>query len=316
MKKKLYLLIVAKFLLLTVYSQNVGVGTNSPTEKLDVNGNINMSGNLKVNGVAGQVGQILMTNNSGGTQWGMGASITSDGCQYKNFIGFNLAAGSWPIPVGVKKILVEAWGAGGGGSVGGGGGGGGYLRTQIGVSSGAVLNITLGSEGAGSQTNTGQAGVNGGNTLITIPDSSGTVWYAVAFGGKGAWVNPGSEFVSTYNEGGISYVASQYPASNVNQIYPFYDAVSGEYGFPATFTYTQIASGVFVQEQTGGRGGSAGNSHNTGGGGARRLINNSPYVNNAYGPARGKIGGGGGGGGLIGFVGGVNGGVGKVVIWY
>ena len=36
-----------------IYGQNVGVGTNNPTEKLQVNGNINLEGNLKINGVAG-----------------------------------------------------------------------------------------------------------------------------------------------------------------------------------------------------------------------------------------------------------------------
>lgn len=315
MKKKLVLLIGGTFILLTAHSQNVGIGTNSPTETLDVNGNVNVSGNLKVNGVAGEAGQTLITNNTGATQWGTVSS--SDGGQYKNFVGFSLegAVPNWQIPVGVKKILVEAWGAGGGGSVSGGGGGGGYVRTQIGVSAGAIVNITLGSEGAGSQANTSQAGGNGGNTIVSIPDSNGTVWYAVAFGGQGAYVNPGSEFYSSYNEGGISYVASAYPISNLNQLYPYYDVVWGEHGFPATLTFTQVQAGIFAQEQTGGMGGNAGNTYNTGAGGARRFINTTPYVNNAYSAARGKLGGG-GGGGLIGLNGGADGGGGKVVIWY
>lgn len=314
MKRKLISLISATFLLLTTYSQNVGVGTNSPSEKLDVNGNVNVSGKLKVNGVAGQAGQTLITNNNGATQWG---TVASDGDQYKNFVGFSIigGAGSWQIPVGVKKILVEAWGGGGGGSVSGGGGGGGYVRAQFGVNAGAVVNITLGIEGAGSQGSVSQPGVAGGNTIVTIPDSTGTVWFAAALGGQGAYVNPGSEFVSAYNEGGISYVSSQYPVNNLNQLYPNYDVVWGELGMPATVTFTQIASNVFVQEQTGGKGGNAGNSYNNGGGGARRFTNTTPSVANNYSAARGKLGGG-GGGGLIGLNGGANGGSGKVVIWY
>ena len=39
---------------------NVGIGTTNPAEKLDVNGNINLNGTIKVNGQDGQAGQVLM----------------------------------------------------------------------------------------------------------------------------------------------------------------------------------------------------------------------------------------------------------------
>ncbi|MEO7264081.1 MAG: hypothetical protein ABIW38_04165, partial [Ferruginibacter sp.] len=119
-------------------AQNVGIGTSSPSQKLDVNGNMNVSGNLRVNGVAGQAGQVLLTNSSGATGWG-----SVDACEYKNFAGF-ISSQSWTVPAGVKKILIEAWGAGGGGNYFGSGAGGGYASAHFGVNPGAVVTITVG----------------------------------------------------------------------------------------------------------------------------------------------------------------------------
>jgi hypothetical protein len=58
-------------LLLAVFSaslcfaqNNVGIGTVTPTEKLDVNGNVNITGTIKVSGVTGAAGQLLSTNGS------------------------------------------------------------------------------------------------------------------------------------------------------------------------------------------------------------------------------------------------------------
>ena len=60
------------FLLLTSlynFAQNVGVGTTTPTEKLDVNGNINLSGQLKVAGIAGMANQVLAKDGSNNLSW-------------------------------------------------------------------------------------------------------------------------------------------------------------------------------------------------------------------------------------------------------
>ena len=57
-------LIISVFLLLTyinAISQNVGIGTTLPEEKLDITGHIKMTGEIKPNGVAGQAGQVLST---------------------------------------------------------------------------------------------------------------------------------------------------------------------------------------------------------------------------------------------------------------
>lgn len=41
-----------------IAAQNVGIGTTTPTQKLDVNGNVNVSGTLLANGTAGTAGRI------------------------------------------------------------------------------------------------------------------------------------------------------------------------------------------------------------------------------------------------------------------
>lgn len=48
---------------------NVGIGTTTPAEKLDINGSIKMSGELKPNGIAGTAGQVLTSGGNGTMQW-------------------------------------------------------------------------------------------------------------------------------------------------------------------------------------------------------------------------------------------------------
>jgi len=66
------------FLTLSSKAQNVGVGTTTPAEKLDVNGHIRTSGELKPGGVAGQAGQVLTSNGNGTMQW-KAATVSSSG---------------------------------------------------------------------------------------------------------------------------------------------------------------------------------------------------------------------------------------------
>ena len=42
-----------------VNAQNVGINNPNPNEKLDVNGNINVTGTIKANGSAGSPNQVL-----------------------------------------------------------------------------------------------------------------------------------------------------------------------------------------------------------------------------------------------------------------
>ena len=50
-------------------AQNVGIGTTTPAEKLDVSGNIRTTGEIKPNGVAGQANQVLTSNGNGTMAW-------------------------------------------------------------------------------------------------------------------------------------------------------------------------------------------------------------------------------------------------------
>jgi hypothetical protein len=166
----------------TAISQNVGIGTGTPTEKLDVNGNVNISGQLKVSGDAGSKNQVLMKDASNNLVWG-------DISEFKNIWvndcggiatspGTSNCSTNWTVPAGVTTILVECWGGGGGGSTMSGGGGGGYISARLTVTPGAILPITIGAGGnLGNATTTG---IMGGTTSFTV---SPTVLYAN--GGQG-----------------------------------------------------------------------------------------------------------------------------------
>jgi hypothetical protein len=67
MKKLLSLIFIA----ITVQSQaqNVGVGNPNPAEKLDVTGNINVTGTIKANGVDGTARQVLAKNATNNLAW-------------------------------------------------------------------------------------------------------------------------------------------------------------------------------------------------------------------------------------------------------
>src|ERR1043165_6003098 len=112
------------FLSIKINAQNVGVGTTTPIERLDVNGNINVTGTIKANGIDGTANQVLMKNGSGNLAWG-------DLCDYKHAVSLFNATGTWNVPAGVTRIFIEVWGAGGGGNSFGGGGGGTYIAAPF-----------------------------------------------------------------------------------------------------------------------------------------------------------------------------------------
>ena len=239
MKKILALLIIQLFAL-DLFSQNVGVGTNIPTEKLDVNGNINLSGSIKTNGIDGLPNQVLMKNNSGLLTWGY---LT----EYKNFATF-LTTGNWTVPAGVPKIAIEIWGAGGGGTSVGGGGGGGYVMGVFNVTQGATFTFTVGNGGTGGINSTTSGG---GGTISKVIVGGVEIG---AFGGGGGVYNSAGSYYS-------SGVAGGYYAD------PGFTAYVGENGEPGTPTkknYAQAGTSLFYEMSEMGNGGNAGNSVNTG----------------------------------------------------
>jgi hypothetical protein len=152
------------------HAQNVGVGTTTPTEKLDVNGNVNVNGQLKLNGNAGTANQVMMKDASNNPVWGDLSSYQNIAVFDCNNINLTLGASNctqiWTVPAGVTSILVECWGGGGGGGYATGGGGGGYITAKINVAPLSNASLTIGAGGVFAQgTNNG---ITGGTTSFNI----------------------------------------------------------------------------------------------------------------------------------------------------
>jgi len=171
-------------------AQNVGVGTTTPAERLDVNGNINVTGTIKANGVDGQPNQALMKNAAGVLAWG-------DLCDFKSMATFMVGPGTWTVPASVTKIMVEAWGAGGGGSNIGGGGGGGYVRAIFTVTPGDIISYAIGAGGDGM--NGALFGVAGGASTVTVGGYTVT-----ANGGAGGTGSSTNAIVALGGQGSVT----------------------------------------------------------------------------------------------------------------
>jgi hypothetical protein len=264
------LIIFVFFVFVNATAQNVGIGVPVPAEKLDVNGNINVSGTIKANGTTGQNGQVLMTSSSGNLVW-------ADLSDYKNFITFsNFGPGTWTVPAGVTKIYAEVWGGGGGGTGTGGGGGGGYIAGIIIVTPGGSVSYSIGAGGAaGSPTAS-----DGGSSYVLYSTST-----LQANGGAG----------NTYTTYGSAALGGGYNLPNGTS----FMGQNGEAGGSNSFGYHQSNATTFLESQTGGKGGDGGSSPNSGGKGTYQLRNASTFANiyALYG-SPGRIPGGGGGGNI------------------
>lgn len=267
--KELFCLLIVSTLTNYLSAQNTGIGTTTPTEKLDVNGNLNVSGNIKINNTSGQNGQVLMTNGAGATTW---ANIS----EFKNFESINsVGTLNWFVPAGVTKILVEAWGGGGGGSVGGGGGGGGYIMTVFNVTPASPVTITVGGGGTGAST-VGGSGTPGTTTTIVYGSIQVYAWG----GGGGYFFEPGT--------GGGDGFSCCSP----------YIGYGGEGGYAATETFGQYNSSVYYSALQYGKGGNGALAPSTGGTGGFRSYNTATSSNFRLTTSTpGNVPGGGGGGG-------------------
>lgn len=240
MFKKYLLLTVLTGTVFSAHTQNVGIGTPTPAEKLDVNGNINVSGTIKANGVDGQPNQVLMKSGGGNLVWG-------DLADYKNFATF-LSTGTWTVPAGITKVAIELWGGGGGAASAGGGGGGGYILGVFTVTPAAIINFTVGVGGAGTA-NSVSSGSSGTISKVTI----GGFEIDAQGGAGGAYNNAGSYYAS--GEGGGFYADPGFTA---------FLGKNGQRGTVSKKNYAQAGTSTFYEIGEMGNGGDGANSENTG----------------------------------------------------
>jgi hypothetical protein len=226
----------------------VGVNKAIPNERLDVDGNINLTGTIKANGVDGAPNQVLMKNISGSLAWG---DINGSGTSADNgnvaiyFATTSGASQNWPVPAGVTRVTIELWGAGGAGSSDAGGGGGGYARGNFNVAPGKSISMVIG---------LGGAVADGQQTSVTVEGNT-----IIAFGGK--------KSISSYEDGnpigeGGFYTVTGDPFRN-------YTGVPGESGHATIESTNQYSPTEFRKMRKVGNGGNAGNSSNTGGRGGQ-----------------------------------------------
>lgn len=276
----------------------LGIRNVEPDYPLDVNGDINTTGAIRLNGNGGNNGQLLQSNGNGSMSW-------VDATAYKNVAIFKIAGtGNWTVPSGVTKIWVEAWGAGGGGNCYVGGGGGGYVAGFFSVTSGSSLSYNIGDGGSGAAESAG----NGQSTTITY----GAVTLT-GFGGLGAAYFAALNDANPGSGGGFSSTPTSYTG---------YYGASGNNATKGNLLFMQSASTTFIEQATSGDGGSSRFYQNTGGYGGAVVYNMTTATTiRRYGGEAGKQPGGGGGGGYIlsnaaTFASGGAGGDGMVLIHY
>ncbi len=226
----------------------LGINNPGPAYPLDVTGDINTTGTLRVNGSAGTGGQVLRSNGNGTMAW-------DDMCQYNNFVTLrSIAAATWTVPAGVTKIMVEIWGAGGGGNVLAGGGAGGYVKAHFTVNPGDVINYNTGDGGAGSVAATATSGTNSvctaGGVSLTVSGGQGAL-YLTASNGQGG------------QGGGFSI-----SGSFIN-----YTGFIGGSGTSQERSYFQYNATTYYESGKAGRGGDAPNNPGSGGAGQTYLYN-------------------------------------------
>ncbi|MBC7849165.1 MAG: hypothetical protein H7Y31_05495 [Chitinophagaceae bacterium] len=250
-----YLHIKSDSALIATFAGNgfVGINNGEPKERLDVNGNMNLSGTITANGVDGLPNQVLMKDINGTLAWGNPNGPSTD--QNNNvaifFATTSGAVQNWPVPAGVTRITIELWGAGGSGGTHSGGGGGGYARGNFDVDPGKSIDMTIGLGGV-----VGGAQVNGQQTSATI--NSNTI---IAFGGLKA---------SESFEDGYPIPAGGF-YTVTGSLFRNYTGVPGESGTATTEMPAQYSATEFRLIKKIGNGGDAGNSNNTGGRGGQTI---------------------------------------------
>lgn len=269
-KTVLYLMATHNLGMADLKAQNTGIGTTNPQQKLDVNGNLNVSGNLLLNQNAGQAGQVLMTDGSGNSVWDFHG-------EFRNVVTY-ITNNSFTVPSGVTRIMVECWGGGGGATPKKGGGSGGYIRGYFSVASLQLITLMVGTGGAGGAT--GGTGVSGGNTTATAGATTIT-----ASGGVGSTTSANGLIGNGGDGGGYGVTPSTYRT------------FIGVNGNPGTYTrvqYTSNFGGTVWKETYFGNGGNAPEWPTPNGGkGEYLVIGNGGYLEGGSGNIPVRPGGGG-----------------------
>lgn len=87
---------------------NIGIGTATPTEKLDINGSVKFSGALKPNGSAGNAGQVLMSGGAGAPPtWGSALTRSNMFLDYST-AGAVTSTSFTPIPGLMRSLNLKA----------------------------------------------------------------------------------------------------------------------------------------------------------------------------------------------------------------
>ncbi len=258
-------------------SETMRVYNSGTGNAITVDGHLNVTGDLKANGLSGSAGQILQNNGNGTISW-------ANKCDYKNFAVYEFttsgATQTFTVPAGVTKIRTEAWGGGGKGfgfygpsssKSSAGGGGGGYLEAELTVTAGQTVNIMV-AEGA----TAANALSSGTNSIVSLVG-----FYSIAaFGGTNA---TGIASALTTGQGGYYNLASIKTAIGIQ----------GEPGKPTKINFEEYGPGLFASIFHWGNGGNAGNTNKTGGEGGYYYNANVIY-SEVHGGGTGKIPGGGG----------------------
>ncbi len=241
---------------------------------------------------------------TGGYLYAVGGTHPSGGQQ-----SFTTATNSdyFDVPADISSISVKMWGAGGGGgggganNAGGAGGAGGYTESNLTVTPGERLYITVGSAGGagtGNATNSGGGGGGGGYSSVRRVTSH-LIIAAGGAGGGGGGRNSGNPGGAGGGGGGVTGQTG---------------GASGTSGGGAGGTSSSGGSGGVIT--SGGNSGSSGSSLQGGAGGDGRSAqgtdgsgnNGGTFGNGGNGGSRdattGYAGGGGGGGGYYGGGGG------------
>ena len=199
-------------------NNRVGIGTASPSQALDVVGNIAVSGTVDGRDIAtnipsslGTAGQVLTVNTGAtATEW---ADASGGGSPTVQTYTSGTSA-TWTKPTSANWVKIEIWGGGGSGgrggdngSASGGGGGGGYTSVTVPFSylSGATVTYTVGAGGSAVSSGSNAVGATGGTSSVTISSwNGGSSKTLTSFGGGGGRGDTASNTSAVGGGGGSS----------------------------------------------------------------------------------------------------------------